>query len=212
MRTMLLVVVMMLCAAVPVWCDGPIVTSRSDYFTVPNANILGDRAIDLSVGSFGGGFVSSDNDNLFAVGLGFDSLEVTVNGSLDNFSSDQLIGSIKYQIDPGTIGVDGFGKTKAAIFVCNLGDSTSAVPGMAFTKSVFNGSDASVAVWNNEGWEIGGALQLFAGKYAAPTVEYSTESKLALGVDLAYKGLYGRVVYLENSDEWYANVGQVISW
>ena len=210
--TLSLLVAVMVIVAVPVCADQVLMTNRSDYLTVPNGNILGS-GLDVSVGSIGHNFVGGGgNQEIFAVGVGLDAFEATVNGSLEDFDTDTMSVSLKYQIDPGLVGLKGFGKTKAAIFLDNLGDGQTGIPGFAVTKSIAKYIDLSVAGWYNDGAAVGGALQWFPCKWLAPTVEYSTDTKWAYGADLSYKGLYGRVVRLDETDEWYASVGHVFGW
>lgn len=210
-KTLLLVAMILVIAAVPVWSDQVLLTNRSDFLTVPNGNILG-TGVDLGVGSIGPNFIGGGNTDIFAVGLGYGHFEATVNGSLDDFGTDDMFVSLKYQIDPGTIGMKYFGKTRAAIFLNNLGKGQTGMPGFAITKDVDKYLALSVAGWYNDGAASGAALQWFPCKWIAPTVEYSTDTRWAYGADLSYAGMYARVVRLDETNEWYSTVGHVFTW
>jgi hypothetical protein len=212
MKMHLLLMMILVIAAVPSWGDQALLTNRSDFLTVPNGNILGNGTLDLSVGSIGPDFVNEGNEEIFAVGLGIGSFEATVNGSLEDFDTDTMAISLKYQIDPGEVGLEGFGRTKAAIFLCNLGEGQVGIPGFAMTKSIVDRLDLSVSGWYNDGWVAGAALQCFVTDWLAPTVEYGTDDHWAYGVDLSSRWLYGRVVYLDDVDCWYATIGHIVSW
>ena len=216
MRTfvMLLVLALLAIAVVPVCADQTLLTNRSDYLTVPNGNILGDKSLDVSVGSTGPSFgVGGGNTDIFAVGFGLKSFEATVNGSLDDFDMNDMAVSFKYQIDPGLIKTKGFGKnTRAAIFVDNLGHGQTGMPGIAVTTAIDKYLDLSVSGWYNDGCAGGAALQWFPAKWLAPTVEYSSDTRWAFGADLNYKDLYARVVYLDDTAGWYTAIGHTFKW
>ena len=210
-KTLLLVLMALAIAAVPVWSDQTLLTNRSDYLTVPNGNILGN-GVDVSVGSIGPKTIFGEgNKAIFAVGLGTGPYEATVNGSLDDFDTDTMAVSLKYQVNPGGI-IKYFGKTRAAIFVDNLGEGQTGMPGLAVTGTIAPKLDLSVSGWYNDGPAVGGALQWFPVKWIAPTVEYSTDTYWSYGTDLSCRYGYGRVVYLDDTDEWYAAVGHVFTW
>ena len=48
--------------------------------------------------------------------------------------------------------------------------------------------------------------------WLSPTVEYGTDDRWAFGTDLSCRYLYGRVVYLDETNGWYAAVGHVFEW
>lgn len=212
--TLLFAVVVLLAAAVaPVCADQVLMTNRSDYLTVPNGKILGDKTLDVSVGSIGPDFVSgAGNTAIFATGVGIGPFEATINGSLDDFDVDDMYASLKWQIDDGVEGLAGFGKVKAAVFLDNLGKHSTGIPGFAMTGNISKYLELTAAGWYNDGVSAGGALQWHPASWFAPTVEYSTDTHWAYGADFSYKDLYARVVYSDDSDDWYANVGHVFTW
>jgi hypothetical protein len=200
-------------AVVPAVADQDLITSRSDFLTVPSGDILGDGAVDLNIASIGPDFVGGEDDEIVGIGVGVRQLEVTAYGLLNGLDDDDgWVGALKYQVDAGDEDVPGFGRTRAAIFLCNIMKDEKIVPGFAATNLVTSNLDVSASTWYNDGWEAGGAVRLYLTDGIAPTVEYSSETDWGYGVDLAYKGLYGRVVLLDTADTWYLNVGKVFVW
>lgn len=206
MKKVLLVTMMLLMVASVGFCQRT-VTSSTDYFYVPTAEVVPGGGVSVAVQAAGDEIWSEDNNVGVIADLGVtDRLMVSVTSDIEEFNTDNLTAGVKFVAGPRE---DGTGQL--ALFLYDIHDSHSAIPGAALT--VDDGVLSwTVAGWNDDGWECGGGATLTLTENMNVQAEYSTQDKWAYGVGLNYKNLFGEVRYLDETSEFYGAAGIRVGW
>lgn len=182
-------------------------SSTTDYFNVPTANILPAGDVTFALQASGDNIWGPNNSVGVVLDLGItDRLGVSATTDIKNFDSENIIYGAKFVVGPA----DQLDSGQLALFLYNIGDRPS-VPGVSFTKSAkrlsFTGSG-----WVEDGnWQGGAAATVKLNQFVNLQAEYSTTTKTVYGVGLKYSNLFGTIRYLDNLDEFYGTVGVTIN-
>lgn len=200
MMVLLAVLLTMAVHAAPSLCTAP-----SDYVVVPSAATSGNDTATVLFTRVGDPFDSEGSDDFLTASLGYKDAEVFVSGNMDTLNCDDLSLGAKYAVSKDS--------TPLSIFLYNVGEKSTAVPGFVFDPK-FAGLPVSfsVAGWYSRGWETGAAAAYKVLPYTSAVLEYSTSDKLIYGLQVNSKVLRGRVMWLDQDNDWLVQVGGTIGW
>lgn len=200
MMLMLAVMLAAVAQAAPSLCTAP-----SDYVVVPSASTSGNDSATLLLTRVGDPFDSGDSDDFLTASVGFGDAEVFVSGNVDTLNLNDLSFGAKYAVCKDS--------TPLSVFLYNVGDGSTAVPGFVFDPKVPGlPVNFSVAGWYNHGWETGAAAAYRVLPYTSAVLEYSTSDKLICGLQANGKILRGRVMWLDQDNDWLVEIGGTLGW
>lgn len=199
------VVLVALLLTVAVHADLSLGTAPTDWVTVPAAATQGDDTASLLFARVGDPLDGEQSDDYFLLGLGVKDAEIFAGGDVKNMNLDDLTFGIKYQVEK--VG------TPLSIFLYNIGEGQTAVPGFAFDPKI-KGLPvvASVAGWYNDGWEAGAAMGYKVLPYTLAAVEYNTSDKFSYGLQMQAKVLNASVMWLDKDNDWLISLGGTVGF
>jgi hypothetical protein len=201
-----LVVLVVLASMVAAHADLSLSTAPSDWVTVPAAATSGDGKVNVLWARVGSPFDNGDSEDYAVASVGIKDAEIIVGGNTEDLDLDELTFGVKYQVCKED--------TPLSIFLYNIREGGTAVPGFVFDPQIeaLPKLLTSVAGWYNDGWEAGFAAGWKLFPYTLAAVEYSTSNKLAYGLQAQSKSLNGRVMYLDEDQDWVVSVGGTIGF
>ena len=207
MRKVLMVVSMMLLVATGGLCQRS-GHSTTDYFNVPTANVVSEGMMAVALQGAGDEIWGKNNNLGISADLGVtERLQLSLTSDLENFKQENILGGVKFVAGPA----DAISKGgQVALFLYNINDSKTMMPGAALTVDCPNLSWLSYSV---SGWYVDSEWEGGVGVTATLTpnfnlqTEYSTSDKYVFGVGLSYKNIFGEIRYIDNTDEFYGTAG-----
>ena len=207
MNKMLLVVSMLLMVMSIGFCQRTM-TSTTDYFNVPTAKVLPEGTMAVSVQGAGDNIWGVENNVGALVDVGLvDRWGFTATSDIRDFNRNNVVAGVKFVAglkDDTSMG------GQLALFLYNIGNERTAVPGLSLTvdSTTFDWLSYTAAGWYvDSSWQGGLGATITLNKYINLQAEYTTSDKYVFGVGLSFKNLFGEVRYLDELDEFYGAAG-----